>query len=419
MPADHAIQIVLAYCIVPLLSFLVVLRSVRKAKGFYSRDGERSGSTVHAVIASVATGTPQYRCTQEQALRVASKVPGTKSVRPTLERLYRNTCIGSRHFAVPDFTPQKRAEGDKALFPADGSYEVPVDVRLAKFKQKAAPLVCDVSLRAIKESGVDVSQIGKLVVVSSTGFSGPGLDCDLIKNLGLPRSVDRTMVGLMGCAGALHGLRVASDFVIAHPGECALMVCVELSSLHANFQDNTANAVSMALFADGCAATVLKGARKAECPKGSLVVADSHSWLIEDSEDGITVDIEPNSIVCVLSKLVPKIVANSVGPFVDGFLGRNSMKRKDVDFWVVHPGGSAIITEVQNGLGLTEEHTADSWAVLGEYGNMLSPTSMFVLSRVFQRHKAIVAEGKAGYQTGMAIAFSPGVGAEGILFKQI
>lgn len=74
--------------------------------------------------------------------------------------------------------------------------------------------MCDVSLRAIKESGVHVSQIAKLVVVSSTGFSGPGLDCDLIKNLGLPRSVDRTMVGLMGCAGALHGLRVASDFVI-------------------------------------------------------------------------------------------------------------------------------------------------------------------------------------------------------------
>ncbi|CAN0495597.1 unnamed protein product, partial [Hapterophycus canaliculatus] len=55
--------------------------------------------------------------------------------------------------------------------------------------------------------------------------------------------------------------------------------------------------------------------------------------------------------------------------------------RRTVDFWVVHPGGRAIISEVQNALGLTEEHTADSWAVLAEYGNMLSPTSMFVLSR--------------------------------------
>lgn len=52
-----------------------------------------------------------------------------------------------------------------------------------------------------------------------------------------------------------------------------------------------------------------------------------------------------------------------------------------VDFWCVHPGGRRIIEEAQNGLGLTEEQTSDSWAVLGEYGNMLSPSVMFVLSR--------------------------------------
>ena len=52
-----------------------------------------------------------------------------------------------------------------------------------------------------------------------------------------------------------------------------------------------------------------------------------------------------------------------------------------VDFWCVHPGGRRIIEEAQNGLGLTEEQTADSWAVLAEYGNMLSPSVMFVLSR--------------------------------------
>ncbi|CAN0445762.1 unnamed protein product, partial [Hapterophycus canaliculatus] len=145
--------------------------------------------------------------------------------------------------------------------------KVPVDVRLAKFKQKASPLVSEVARRALEKAGVDVSEISKLVVVSSTGFSGPGLDCELIKSLGLPRSVDRTLIGFMGCAAALYGLRVSSDYVTAHPGKCALMVCIELSSLHANFLDNTANSISMALFADGCAATVIKGARKSECPK--------------------------------------------------------------------------------------------------------------------------------------------------------
>ena len=70
-------------------------------------------------------------------------------------------------------------------------------------------------------------------------------------------------------------------------------------------------------------------------------------------------------------------------------------------------------------VGLTEEQTADSWAVLHEYGNMLSPSVMFVLSRVFQRHQEARAQGKKGYDLGLAFSFSPGVGAEGIMLRQI
>lgn len=92
--------------------------------------------------------------------------------------------------------------------------QVPVDVRLEKFKKTAAPLMADVARRAIHDAGIsDVSEISKLVVVSSTGFSGPGLDCALINDLGLPRSMDRTLIGLMGCAAAINGFRVASDYV--------------------------------------------------------------------------------------------------------------------------------------------------------------------------------------------------------------
>lgn len=86
-------------------------------------------------------------------------------------------------------------------------------MRLEKFKEKAVPLVSDVARRAIKEAGLDVSDISKLVVVSSTGFLGPGLDCELIKNLGLTRSVDRTLIGFMGCAAAMNGFRNANDYV--------------------------------------------------------------------------------------------------------------------------------------------------------------------------------------------------------------
>ena len=62
---------------------------------------------------------------------------------------------------------------------------------------------------------------------------------------------------------------------------------------------------------------------------------------------------------------------------------------------------------------------ADSWAILDTYGNMLSPSVMFVLERIFKRHKEALARGEEGYKMGLAFSFSPGVGAEGIMLKQV
>lgn len=92
-----------------------MLRSVQKSK---------DEQTVYPVIAGMAIGNPQYRCTQNEALQVASKCPGLESIKPVLERIYGNSRIGSRYFAVPDFTPARAAKGDPLFYPADGSYQV-------------------------------------------------------------------------------------------------------------------------------------------------------------------------------------------------------------------------------------------------------------------------------------------------------
>jgi alpha-pyrone synthase len=90
---------------------------------------------------------------------------------------------------------------------------------------------------------------------------------------------------------------------------------------------------------------------------------------------------------------------------------------EDMDFWAIHPGGRRIIEEAQNGLGLTEDQAKYSWEVLNNYGNMLSPSIMFVLELILKDHKAALAKGEAGFKQGIGFSFSPGVGAEGILIK--
>ena len=138
---------------------------------------------------------------------------------------------------------------------------------------------------------------------------------------------------------------------------------------------------------------------------------------MEGTEDGITLSINENGISCTLSKYLPQYIAKNMAGFVDSFLSKHNLKKTDLDFWAVHPGGRRIIEESQNGLGLTDEQAKYSWAVLGEYGNMLSPSVMFVMEKIMKDHEKARSAGQKGFSKGIAFSFSPGVGAEGILIS--
>jgi len=400
-------------CITAIVATLIfVLLGPKSSKS-------KKESKRYPIIVGMATGNPQYIVTQEEALQIALKAKGCESIKSVLSRVYTNSRINTRYMAVPDFTPNQRAEGDELFFPTDNSYSLPVQFRLDKYKEVAVPLVTDVCNKAIKQAGVKLEDICKLVVVSSTGFLGPSLDCELIKNLNLPRNTDRSLVGFMGCAAAMNGFRIAMDYVKAHPGKYALMVCVEISSVHTTFKDSINDAILHAIFADGAAACVISAETVENIPKGTLAIVDDHGWLMEGTEDGITLAINDDGISCTLSKYLPQYIAKNMGGFVDTFLARHNLSRSDVDFWAIHPGGRRIIEEAQNGLGVTEEQAHYSWEILGKYGNMLSPSVMFVLERIFEDHKKQLAEKKEGFKMGLAFSFSPGVGAEGIMLRQV
>mmetsp|Transcript_12885 Transcript_12885/g.15392 ORF Transcript_12885/g.15392 Transcript_12885/m.15392 type:complete len:411 (+) Transcript_12885:58-1290(+) len=374
----------------------------------------------YPIIMGFATGNPAYKCSQKRAADIAEKAPAVKEVRPLIQRIYGNGKISNRYMAVPDFTPEQAKPGDPLFFPPtdDGTdyYKVPVQKRLDKFREKAVPLVKEVCKRAIADSGIPIEDIGKLVVVSSTGFIGPGLDCHIIQELGLNRDCDRSLIGFMGCAAAVNGFRVGMDYVRSHE-KAALVCCVELSSVHTTFDDNVNDAILHAIFGDGCAAAVLGGRTAKTAPKGAFAIIDDHAWLMEGTEDGITLSINDTGISCKLSKYLPQYIAKNMKGFVDVFLAKHDLGMDDMDFWAVHPGGRRIIEEAQNGLGLTEEQCKYSWKVLNDYGNMLSPSVMFVLELILNDHNEALNKGEEGFKQGMAFSFSPGVGAEGLFLK--
>lgn len=406
------------------------------------------------IILSLETGVPKYKTLQSDALYYLLSTCKNKNnitYQTIVKNIYKNSGIETRYLGIPDFRGCDGVEyentGDDPRRSSEFSMEnestiffkniepIPIQNRLNKCKEIATPLVIDVCSRAINSAinsaNICKKDICKLIVVSSTGFFGPSLDCDIIKALDLPRTIDRTLIGFMGCAAAINGFRIATDFVNNNPGKCALMVCVEISSVHANFNDSINDTVTHSIFSDGVSACILRATLSTVVSRvkslknkisrhffntdkitPSLAIIDSFSCLMDDTEDGIKLEITDNGITCKLSKKLPKYINNGICYIVDTFLEKHNLIRSNISFWVIHPGGRRIIEEIQKALDISEEDTKDSWDILKNYGNMLSPSIMFVLEKAMMREKI---PGKYG----LAISFSPGVGTECLLLQYL
>ena len=103
--------------------------------------------------------------------------------------------------------------------------------RMARYLDEALPLAASAAIDALSAAGLSPGDLGLLAVVSCTGYATPGLDIRLAEKLGADASLQRLLIGHMGCYAALPGLGAVSDFAVAR-GRPGLLVCAEISSLH-------------------------------------------------------------------------------------------------------------------------------------------------------------------------------------------
>ncbi|NKX86405.1 type III polyketide synthase [Nocardia coubleae] len=362
--------------------------------------------TTVGVIEAVATGSP--RRVVEQAVNAGrvAELFSDPVQRQRIPRIYEKTRIDTRHLAIdplaPDFLEFSRRPGT-------------IRERMNLFFEHAAPLAVDVARRAVAGLANPAEEIGQLIFVTSTGFIAPGVDVAVVKELGLSPTVNRMIVNFMGCAAAMNGIRTAVDFVRAHPDKKSMVLCIELSSVNAVFDDDVNDVITHSLFGDGCGAVVI-GANQVHQPlaPGSVVIRDSFSHLFDDAEDGIVLGVKDAGITCELAASLPDYIYRGVDPVVTQVLARNGLDKADVDLWAIHPGGPRIIEESARSLGIAPETAAPSWAVLAEHGNMLSVSLIFVLERMIGE-----SDSAAPISTGVAFSFAPGVTLEGIVFDVI
>jgi predicted naringenin-chalcone synthase len=271
------------------------------------------------------------------------------------------------------------------------------------YAAKAGPLAIQAARKALRNSAVERDMITHLVTVSCTGFRTPGIDFELIHQLELPATVQRTHVGFMGCHGALNGLRVARALTTADPEAVVLLCAVELCSLHYHYGWDPQKMIANALFADGAAAVV--GA--ADGPDGCWQLAANGSVILPVSADAMTWTIGDHGFEMTLSKQVPALIAENLRPWLERWLGSHGLEIAAIGCWAVHPGGPKILDAVHGALDLPLEATAAARAVFAEFGNMSSPTVLFILERLGRTRSR---------RPCVALGFGPGLAVEAALF---
>jgi predicted naringenin-chalcone synthase len=277
---------------------------------------------------------------------------------------------------------------------------------MARYEQEAPRLATEAARAALADAGRDPRDVTHVVSVSCTGFAAPNFDLGLVRQLGLPATVARTHVGFMGCHGALNGLRIARAFADSDPGACVLVCAVELCSLHYQYGWSGDRVVANAIFGDGAAALVGGAAR----PPGSNVweLSGSGAALLEDSAELMRWQIGNHGFDMSLSTRVPGVIERALRPWLDAWLADRHLAVADIATWAIHPGGPRILESVAQATGIGRADYAISQEVLSEFGNMSSPTILFILERLRRR---------GAPRPCLALGFGPGLAAEAALFR--
>jgi predicted naringenin-chalcone synthase len=333
-------------------------------------------------IAGLGLALPEHSIAQHEAAQFAlASCVATDKQRQLAPKLYQRSGVESRHSVL--LTASTNGQPAEQAY-----YEPPSDLRpygpstaqrMMVYREQAGDLATRAAEQALDTSCTPADSITHLVTVSCSGFYAPSFDVQMINRLGLSPKVPRTHVGFMGCHGALNGLRVAKAFAAADPSARVLLVAVELCSLHYQYEWTNERIVSNSLFADGAASLVVRNEANALSPWN---VYDDFAEIVPDSEDAMSWAIGDHGFQMTLSAAVPELIRQELRGRMEGWLRQNRLAISDIAGWAIHPGGPRILHACQEALQLPDTALAASHETLRQYGNMSSPTVLFVLDKL-------------------------------------
>jgi predicted naringenin-chalcone synthase len=338
-----------------------------------------------AYILNIGTAVPNNSLTQDEFYAKYETLIDDDKTRRKLNFLVNRSAISKRHCV------------DTNLFELT---KLSIYEKLNKYHNHAVNLAKQAIL-ANSAFEASKQKITDIITISCTGMQAPGVEIDLINELGLNSSIRRYNINFMGCYAAITGLRLAHE-ICSKPNRTVLLVSVELCTLHFQAASSDDYLLSNSLFADGSASVIISSDKS----DAKLQLVDFESRIIPKTKNDMSWKISDTGFLMTLSAAVPSQIQNS--------LALKSLFNKipsEVN-WAIHPGGKQIVSGIQKLLSLDKEQVEHSFKILKTYGNMSSATILFVL-------KEMLSNPQNKYKEIVGCAFGPGLTLESMLLEYV
>lgn len=343
-------------------------------------------------IASLGVATPPYAVKQSEAEAFMrnhyTEILEPKSLSKMI-KIFAHPSVLNRYIAVKDL---------ESLVNEDP------DIRIARFTHWAVELSTQAINKALEKAGITTDDITGLVVNTCTGYICPGISTYLLEKLGFSNNIRiHDLVG-SGCGGSIPNLQVCRDMIQGNRDEVVVSVSVEICSATFQMADDLSLIISNALFSDGASATVLWSR------PGALKLIASASRCDTKYREDIRYVYKNGQLHNQLSLQLSEFASKTVARVVNDLLTPRGLKLEDIQHLAFHPGGEKVINAVRDELGIPEIKLQATRDVLAGYGNMSSPTVLFVL-------REILSKGVAPGDWCLIVAFGAGLSAHGFLLK--
>nr|AAP20864.1 putative chalcone synthase [Anthurium andraeanum] len=371
-----------------------------------------------ATILAIGTAVPPNAVDQSTYPDYYFRITNSEhqvELKEKFRRMCEKSMIKKRHMYLTEEILKENPSMCAYMAPSLDARQDMVVVEVPRLGKEAAT-------RAIKEWGQPKSKITHLVFCTTSGVDMPGADYQLAKLLGLRPSVKRLMMYQQGCFAGGTVLRLAKDLAENNRGARVLVICSEVTAVtfRGPSESHLDSLVGQALFGDGASALVVGADPVEGVERPIFQVVSAAQTILPDSHGAIDGHLREVGLTFHLLKDVPGLISKNIDKsLVEAFepLGISDWNSL---FWIAHPGGPAILDQVEDKLRLQSEKLGATRRVLSEYGNMSSACVHFILDEMRKRS---AEEGRGttgeGLEWGVLFGFGPGLTVETLVLHSV